>query len=668
VTETARSTPDAVPAPSESNLLYEYLSQGRLADAERVGRQLVQRFPDDARLWSALARTLEALDRIAEALACFQRAADLSPDDAVLAFNLAKVHGQLGHHEMARRFYSRALQLRPDFVEACNNLGATLNALGQREHALLLFRRAIALQPENASAHSNLGLTLQMLGRLDEAHASHRRAVAVAPHVAQIHNNLALVLAKLGRREEAIDCYRQALELDPQLFEARIGMSTVLSLLGRFDEAEQQLRHALHSAPDHVAARSNLLMCLNYLPYPVGVCIEEARLYGKVVDAKAARVFSDWQLPESAQCLRVGIVSGDLREHPVGYFLESVLAEIDPARIELHAYTSHPAVDGLSERLRLHFRTWKSLVGLSDEAAARMIHADGINILIDLSGHTSDNRLPVFAGRPAPVQVSWLGYFATTGVVQIDWLIADPWAVPPEHECHFTERIWRLPETRMCFSPPRASVPVSDLPALEARRVTYCCFNNLNKMNDEVVAVWSRILRGVPGSRLMLKAKQLEEASVREVVTRRFATHGIDAGRLVLQGRSPRALYLAAYQSADIALDPFPFTGATTTAESLWMGVPVITLRGDRLVSRQGLGMMANAGLPEWIADDLDDYVHRAIYHARDLQKLAALRRGLRDRVLSSPIYDSGRFAKNLTCALFGMWECRTRAHDSARA
>jgi predicted O-linked N-acetylglucosamine transferase (SPINDLY family) len=288
---------------------------------------------------------------------------------------------------------------------------------------------------------------------------------------------------------------------------------------------------------------------------------------------------------------------------------------------------------------------------------ANRIRADGIDILIDLSGHTAYNRLPVFAWKPAPVQVSWLGYFATTGVAAIDYFVADPWTLPESEEINFTEKVWRLPETRLCFTPPDAAVAVSTLPALVNGYVTFGCFNNLSKMNDKVVAVWARVMEAVPGSRLFLKARQLTEASVRQSIAERFAAHGIDEGRLILEDYVPRENYLAAYQRVDLALDPFPYTGGTTTAEALWMAVPVLTLAGERFISRQGVGLLMNAGLSDWVASDPDDYVARALAHASDLPRLSALRGNLRAQVLASPVYDAARFAKHFETALRGMWQ-----------
>ena len=324
--------------------------------------------------------------------------------------------------------------------------------------------------------------------------------------------------------------------------------------------------------------------------------------------------------------------------------------------MELIAYPSHFRTDALTERIKACCYGWHSAVGLSDENLARRISDDGIDILIDLSGHTAHSRLPMFAWKPAPVQASWLGYFATTGVAAMDYLIADPWTVQKAEEASFTEKIWRLPDSYLCFTPPDVDVQVVPLPALTNGHVTFGCFNHLSKMNDAVVALWARVLQAVPGSRLFLKAKQLGEATVRQSVVERFATHGVDAGRLILEGAAPRAELLASYRRVDIALDPLPYPGGTTSVEALWMGVPVLTLAGERFLSHIGESILRNVGMPEWIAADADGYVARAVSYAGDLPYLATLRNGLRRQVLGSPLFDAPRFAHHFEAALRGMW------------
>ncbi len=299
---------------------------------------------------------------------------------------------------------------------------------------------------------------------------------------------------------------------------------------------------------------------------------------------------------------------------------------------------------------------WQPITSLDDEAAARSIQASGVQVLLDLSGHTAGNRLPVFAWRPAPVQAAWLGYFATTGLAEIDHVIADPHVSPPGSSGEFVERTWPLPDIYYCFSVPAVAVEVSPLPARTSGSVTFGCFNTLAKINDAVVGTWARLLRAVPGSRLMLKAAPLGDGTVCAALRARFAASGVAGDRLLLEGASSRAEYLRAYHRVDVALDPFPFPGGTTTFEALWMGVPVLTRTGDRFLSRVGETIMRNAGLHDWLAEDEDDYVARAVRVTSNLDRLARLRGGLRAQVLASPLFDADRFARHFEAAMSGMW------------
>jgi predicted O-linked N-acetylglucosamine transferase (SPINDLY family) len=563
-----------------------------------------------------------------------------------------------GRYAELERRASLLVERYPESGYFWKALGTSLQMQGK--DALPALQKASHLMPDDAEAHSNLGAALQDLGQLDAAAASCRRALEIKPDLVGAHNNLGLVLQSLGQLDDAEASYRRALEIKPDFVEAHNNLGVVLQSLGQLDDAEASYCRALGINPDFTMAHSNVLYVHSYLADQSATeSLAEARHFGALV-ARQARPHTAWpNIPDPNRRLRVGLVSGDLREHPVGFFVESVLATLKSkaaGRLEVFAYASHFRADAVTEGIKASCCGWRSAVGLSDENLAQRIRDDGIDILIDLSGHTAYNRLPLFAWKPAPVQATWLGYFATTGVTAIDYLIADPWTLPETEEANFTEKIWRLPETRLCFTPPNVGVEVVPLPALSNGYITFGCFNNLTKMNDDVVALWGRVLAAVPGSRLFLKAKQLREASVRQSIVERFSANGVAADRLILEGSTPRAEYLATYQRVDIALDPFPYTGGATSAEALWMGVPVLTLAGERFLSRQGIGLLMNAGLPEWIAADADDYVARAVSHASDLQRLAALRGGLRQQVLASPIFDATRFAHHFEAAMRGMW------------
>jgi predicted O-linked N-acetylglucosamine transferase (SPINDLY family) len=510
-----------------------------------------------------------------------------------------------------------------------------------------------------------LGTVLQDLGQFEEAAACFRRALQLKPDFITAHNNLGNVLQDLGRLEQAVASYRRALQLKPDFVAAYNNLGIVLQHLGQFSGAEASYRQALGLEPDFDEAQGNLLFTLNYTGRPPEYHLEEARKYGRMVVKKVSSRFSAWLCTEQPQRLRVGIVSGDLYQHAVGHFLEGLLAHIDPARLELIAYPTHHKEDELTTRIRPYFSAWKPLFGKSDEDAARLIHADGVHVLLDVSGHTAHNRLPIFAWKPAPVQVTWLGLPATTGVAEMDYVLGDPHAIPPEFESHFTETVWRMPESYLCLTVPASPVNVVPLPALTAGYVTFGSFNNLTKMTDAVVAVWARILESLPNSRLLLKTKQLSDPVVCEKTRQRFAACGVAPERLLLSGTiASRDDHLAAYNKVDIALDTFPYPGVTTSVEALWMGVPVLSLRGDRFMSRTAESIAHNAGLPGWVATDEDDYVAKVVAFASDLERLAALRAGLRQQVLASPLFDAPRFARNFEDALWGMWQARTPSNS----
>jgi predicted O-linked N-acetylglucosamine transferase (SPINDLY family) len=604
---------------------------------------------------------LEDQRLLEEALLRYEAAIRLAPRLARAHLNRGNILLATGDAEGALAACATALDCDPDYAAAHYNSGNACRQLGRNEEAQAAYKRALVVKPDFVDAEVALGGVQEDLGQFDAAVATYQRALAIRPDYAEVHSNLGTALKAAGRFDDAMVSYRRALELDPAYAEGHASLGNALNELGQLDNAEASYRQALELKPDYVEVYSSLLFSLHYrVKQAVSLALRDAERYGEAVGRRAHR-YGVWSnSPEPSRCLRVGFVSGDLRQHPVGNFLEAVLATLSvhaSGRLALYAYASCSVVDEVSERIKAHCQGWCSAVGLSDESLAQRIRDDGIDILIDLSGHTAHNRLPVFAWKPAPIQATWLGYLATTGVSEIDYLIADAWTLQESEEANFTEKIWRLPESYLCFTPPPGGVAVGPLPALSNGHLTFGSFNNLSKMNDAVVALWSRVLAAVPGSRLYLKSHQLKEASVRQHVAERFAAHGIVAERLILEGPVPRADYLKPFQRVDIALDPFPYPGITTSVENLWMGVPVLTLAGKSFLSRQGVGLLMNAGLPEWIAETDDDYVARAVSHANDLQGLAALRSGLRQRVMDSPIFDAPRFAQHFETALRGMWQ-----------
>jgi protein O-GlcNAc transferase len=544
-------------------------------------------------------------------------------------------------------------------------LGAALQAQGK--DALSTMQNAAKLSPNDAELHNSLGMLLHERGEFESSLQSYRTALQIDSGFVEAYYNLGNLLSELGRYEAAVIRYRSALKLDPNNAVIHSNLGAALEELGRIDQAVASCRRALELDPGMTTVRSNLLGMLNSTSGkdPAKI-LEEARKYGTLVSRKVTSRYTGWKCEEPPQRLRVGIVSGDLHNHPGGYFLESLLMNLDQARIELIAYPTDTHSDALTERIKPFLAAWKPLHKLSDADAARFIHADGVHVLLDLAGHTEQNRLPVFAWKPAPVQATWLGYFATTGLVEMDYLLADEVGVPEAQRKYFTETVWYLPDTRLCFTVPEFDLPVASLPALKNGYITFGCFQRLTKVSNEVLKVWGKILDAVPGAMLRWQCRQLGDPTVAEAFAERLRQNGIDPARVTMHGAVSREAYLDAHAEVDVILDTFPFTGGTTTCEALWMGVPTLTLAGDTLLARQGASMLTAAGLPEWIANSEAEYIGKATSLTGDLPGLAKLRAGLREQVKASPLFDAKRFARNFEDALWGMWQAHTPSNSSA--
>jgi protein O-GlcNAc transferase len=629
-------------------------------ELEVLARFTCKQFPLRALGWVVLGQLLHQRGETTESLACLAHAVTLEPNDASAHKTLGDVLRDAKQLEQSKSSIERALVLDPDMAKAHNSLAMTLSQQGCFADAAASLRRAVALLPDYVEAYNNLGVVLKEQELLEQAEQALRQGLQHAPDFHRSHYNLGCVLHQQGRFSLAEQSLRRALVLSPSDVGTHYNLGLVMQALGRPVDAGNCFRRVLDMVPDFPDVHTHLLFLMHtqaeYLPAD---CLAEARQFGRLQQRKVSAPYVDWLCDQHPARLRVGLVSGDFNTHAVGFFLEGWLGQIDPARIDLIAYAASPHSDGLTTRIKPHFSAWKSLVGLSDEAAAGLIHADGLHILVDLSGHTRHNRLPVFAWRAAPIQMSWLGYFATTGMAEIDYVLADPFVAPEAESAYFVEQLWPLPESYLCFSVPDFALEVAPLPALSTGHVTFGCFNSLTKMTDEVVGIWAAILNAVPGAILFLKTYLLDDAGIHVDTVQRFARHGIDTQRLRLEGSTTRAGLLAAYQQVDMALDPFPYPGGTTSLESLWMGVPVLTLQGNCFLSRIGTSIARNAGLEDWIAVDTGDYVARAVTFASRPAQLASLRANLREQVTASPLFAATRFARHLEAAWWGMWHSR---------
>ena len=529
---------------------------------------------------------------------------------------------------------------------------------GRLDLAEEIYRRILAVEPEHAEALQLLGNVLTTRGDLVGAEGCFRRAAGLARGAADAHNNLGTVLKMQGKLAEAVASYRRALELRANFAETHYNLANALKAQGRLDEAIAACRRALDLKPDYVAAHNNLLLALHYHPASTLATLAEA--HADFDRRHAAPLRATWRPHANSRDperpLRLGFVSPDFCRAPVGFFLIRPLENLDPKQAQAVCYFQRTTEDDLTRRLRAASAGWREVQEMSDQHLAEQIRADGIDVLFDLAGHTGGNRLLAFARKPAPIQITWLGYVGTTGLGAMDYLLADRHQVPPEAEPHYTEKILRMPDGYVCYDPPADAPPVGPLPALASGQVTFGSFNNPAKITPQVVAAWAEILRRSAGSRLIVKYFGLDDRLAADRLRRMLADCGVPANQVELSGGAPQAELLKCYNTVDVALDTLPYSGGLTTCEALWMGVPVVTCPGETFAGRHSLSHLSTVGLTETIAGSLDEYAELAVSLAADLTRLADLRAGLRDRVARSPLCDGRRFADNLTEILRAVW------------
>lgn len=636
---------------------------GRHADAGDLIARAIARDGAVADYHVNLGNVFQAQQKWDEAAACYGRALALEPGGAGPHFNLGVIWQAQGKWSEAASSYRQALAFDPRHAEAHGNLGNVLQALGRTGEALECYRQALLIKPGFAAAHYNLGVAFEALGELDLAAGAYEETLALQPGALEARYNLGVVFQAQGKLDQAIAAYRAVLSQKPGFAEAHYNLGVALQAQGLLDDAMASYRRAWAEQPSYAKALSNILLLQHYRDeVSQAEMLAMARRFGALFGAPAAPAGPRDRRHDRR--LRIGYVSGDLHFHPVGYFLSQVLASHDVARVEVFCYANSAAPDAMTARLRGASHHWREIGGLPDDAVAALICADNIDILVDLAGHTGRNRLTVFALRPAPVQVSWIGYPGTIGLDTIDYMLMDIASVPPGDERWFHEAVVRLQHGRFCYQPPgNAPVPAAP-PSLRQGFVTFGSFNNIAKISPSVVRLWSHVLDAVPRSRLLLKWGSLGEDVPRRRLIEAFEAAGVSPERIELRGRSPHAEMLGEYAGVDIALDPFPFGGGLTSCEALWMGVPVLTLPGARPASRQTLGFLHSLGLEEWAAASPADYVEKAKRFAADADNLAKLRVSLRSRMASSPLCDGPRFTAALEAAFREMWR---RACDGER-
>jgi predicted O-linked N-acetylglucosamine transferase (SPINDLY family) len=547
-------------------------------------------------------------------------------------------------------------------AETWRMLGTVCGQLGDADGAIANLCRAVELNPGHAPAHLDLGAALLSADRLEEAVISLRHVIQLNPSDSESLARLGGVLHSLGNLEEAAACYRRALQWQPHWAAMHDNLGGILRSQGLIDESISSHRRAIEIAPNDAWAHSNLLLVTQYLPEPeaVPIFVEHRRWAERHEQTLPRREWENARDPERR--LRVGYVSADFRTHSVPFFFEPLLANHNRSTIEPFCYAAVPVPDDVTARLQGLASGWRNIIGLTGMQVAELIRADGIDILVDLAGHTGNNALKVFTYKPAPIQVTWLGYPDTTGLSSMDYRLTDALSDPPGREVFFTESLVRLPGCFLCYQPLAGAPDVAPLPALENGYVTFGSFNHLPKVNAKVLALWAEVLRAVPGSRLFIKSLPLFDDATRERYYGLLEAQGIGRDRVELTGHAAtQAEHLNLYRRLDIALDTFPYNGTTTTCEALWMGVPVVTLAGERHSGRVGVSLLNAVGHPEWIAENLEQYIALAAGLAADLPRLTTQRADLRQHMAESSLCDGPSFARKMEAAYREMWRTWAR-------
>ena len=578
--------------------------------------------PDYARAQLNLASALEHLGRTNEAVNALQTALTLDPTYAPAHYNLGKLHASKRQYEAAERELRSALRLDPAFVDAAIVLASVCEALGNADQAEAQLRSAVAHGSGSAGAAHNLGLLLKAQNRLDEA-------------------------------EHA---FEQALALDPNFADACVGLGNLYLQTRRAREAEPMFRRALSISPSHWEAVSNLLFSLNFRDDLTPLTVHREHMsVAKALESGRARTRAPRRSENGARKLRIGYVSGDFGHHPVGLFMRPVLANHDRDHFEIHCYCNNEPDLDLTRELKASSDHWRDITSLSDDQAAALIRSDAIDILVDLSGYTAGSRLPVFLQRPAPVQASWLGYLNTTGLESIDYRISDAYADPPGRSEHlYSEQLFRMPYSQWCYRPVY-QVPLSAARDDDAAPVVFGCFNQFAKISDACLALWCEILRQVPGAQLRVVG--VPGKSAEDVFRICIESHGVDPRRIETVARIGSIHeYFAAIGDVDVALDTFPYNGATTTLDTLWMGVPMVALAGSTAVARSSFSILSSLAAPELIATSSTDLIARNVALATDPHSRRTLRRSLRSRLESSPLMDAQGFTRGLEEGLRTMW------------
>ena len=627
-------------------------------NAKVLADEVVRRAPDHAEALHLLGLLAQRAGHGQQALDLVGDAIKLKPDNAVFHASRADALQSLGRSAPAVAGYDTAIALNPAYVEAHINRGHALNALGQTDAAIASYRTGVQLRPADPKLHAIFATVLLKHERWAEAEEHLRSAITLSPENARLHNRLGTLLQERSRWIEAEACFRQALALNPADAEAHYKLGSLFEVQGRVVESEHHYRQSSILRPNDAITHSSLIGILDMTPAATTASMQgERRGWADRFATWKTDALSFANPPRPHRRLKIGYVSADFRDHSAAVVFGAMLLKFDSSQFDVFAYSNTLKADRVTELFKRHATRWREIAGMSDDDVARMIKADGIDILVDLSGHSGGNRLLVFARKPAPIQVTAWGYITGTGMTAVDAIFADPVVIPEEEKQFYAEEVVYLPNV-VCTAFQLTQYPdVNPLPAASGSGVTFGSFNRLSKISELPLKAWARVLAAVPGSRMVIKAPGLENAHLRESIQRHFTDAGVDPVRITFMGRTRWREHMSAFHQVDLVLDAFPHSGGVTTLDALSMGVPVVTLKWPTLVGRLSASFLTAVGLTDWIAETEDEFVARAVEKANDVEQLKALRQTLRSRLADSVIGDTRAYVAAVEHEYRRLWQ-----------
>lgn len=590
---------------------------------------------------------------------CYQRALRLAPHVEAHVM-LGNLFCEQGHLHQAKEHYQCALALNPQLTEPYIKLSHIFYEQGEWAQAERCAQQALQFDSKNAQTYASLGHVFSAQKKFQQAEIYYRQALILDPQDAHLYYNLGISLLEQSQLTKAIACYQSALTLKPDFAQAHYNLALVLRNQGKLEEALKQHRLAVEKNPTSILFYSGWLFTLNCTTTlsPEKIFLEHQGFNEHIALPLASAILPHHHNRHPHRRLRIAYLSSDFRKHSVTYFIAPILAHHDPEQFEIFCYYDYPTSDEVTHQLQAYAHHWIHCYGFSDEVLTERIRQDQIDILVDLIGHTNIPRLLVFARKPAPIQMTYLGYPYTTGLTAIDYKITDHNVDAKHLNDHLNSEIpLKIPASLYCYQPYEETPPVNDLPVLKTGILTFSSFNHYSKLNLPLLRLWADILHKVPQSRLLLKTNSFKDESTKKNFEVTFEQLGIDPHRWFWEEINPPPLYLKSYHQVDIALDSYPFNGGTTTCEALWMGIPVVTLVGERQVSRLGLSILSAIGLTELIAFTPQEYVSLCVRFAHQYEYLQTLRREMRIRMHNSPLMQADRFTKNLEMAYRRLWK-----------